>query len=68
MLLVCLFFANKNFNFNFFKLNTGSNSQNIDEKDIEVGSKGKITSATIIDTATGTGPWDADDESGNDSS
>mgnify|MGYP005795271303 CR=1 FL=1 len=34
----------------------------------EVGEKGKITSAQIIQTKTGTGPWDENDEPGNDSS
>ena len=32
------------------------------------GDKGYISSAQIIQTKTGTGPWDADDEPGNDSS
>ena len=32
------------------------------------GDKGYISSAQIIKTKTGTGPWDADDEPGNDSS
>ena len=34
----------------------------------EIGDKGYISSAQIIQTKTGTGPWDADDEPGNDSS
>ena len=33
-----------------------------------IGDKGYISSAQIIQTKTGTGPWDADDEPGNDSS
>ena len=32
------------------------------------GDKGYISSAQIIQTKTGTGPWDANDEPGNDSS
>ena len=34
----------------------------------EIGEKGKITSAQIIQTKTGTGPWDENDDPGNDSS
>lgn len=32
------------------------------------GDKGYVSSAQIIQTKTGVGPWDADDEPGNDSS
>ena len=35
---------------------------------IEVGKNSKITSATITQRKTGTGPWDDNDEAGNDSS
>ena len=34
----------------------------------EIGDKAKINTVEIIDRATGTGPWDNDDEAGNDSS
>ena len=40
----------------------------ITEDDLEVGRNGYISSAQIIERATGTGPWDDDDEPGNDSS
>ena len=40
----------------------------ITEEDLEVGRNGYISSAQIIERATGTGPWDDDDEPGNDSS
>ena len=40
----------------------------ITEDDLEVGRNGYISSAQIIKRATGTGPWDANDEPGNDSS
>ena len=35
---------------------------------IEVGKNSKITSATIIQRKTGTGPWDDNDDVGNDTS
>ena len=35
---------------------------------IEVGKNSKITSATIIQRKTGTGPWDDNDDAGNDTS
>ena len=40
----------------------------ITEDDLEVGRNGYISSAQIIERATGTGPWDENDEPGNDSS
>ena len=40
----------------------------ITEDDLEVGRNGYISSAQIIERVTGTGPWDDDDEPGNDSS
>ena len=74
IVLVGFIFANNSLN--LFKQNLGFGGENIDEKDIEVGNKGIISSATIIDTSTGTGPWDDNDEGpwddndepGNDSS
>lgn len=46
----------------------GSESEEYNSKGVINGDKGYIYSAQIIQTKTGTGPWDADDESGNDSS
>ena len=40
----------------------------ITEDDLEVGRNGYISSAQIIERVTGTGPWDENDEPGNDSS
>ena len=40
----------------------------ITEDDLEVGRNGYISSAQIIERVTGTGPWDDNDEPGNDSS
>ena len=40
----------------------------ITEDDLEVGRNGYISSAQIIQRATGTAPWDDNDEPGNDSS
>ena len=40
----------------------------ITEEDIEVGKNGYISSVQITQRATGTGPWDENDEPGNDSS
>ena len=39
-----------------------------DTKAIEIGDKAYISDAQVIQTQTGTGPWDADDNPGNDSS
>ena len=38
------------------------------EADLEVGRNGKITEVVIADKKTGTGPFDNNDEAGNDSS
>ena len=51
----------------------GTSSQSIDEingsaKAIAIGDKAEITSAIVQNRATGTGPWDENDEPGNDSS
>ena len=40
----------------------------ITEDDLEVGRNGYISSAQIIERVTGTGPWDENDDPGNDSS
>ena len=67
-LFLVYFFVSKN-NINFFNSsNNNYSSENIDEKAIDIGSKGYISSAEIIQTKTGTGPWDENDEPGNDSS
>ena len=67
-LFLVYFFVSKN-NLNFFNSsNNNYSSENIDEKAIDIGSKGYISSAEIIQTKTGTGPWDENDEPGNDSS
>ena len=67
-LFLVYFFVSKN-NINFFNSsNNNYSSKNIDEKAIDIGSKGYISSAEIIQTKTGTGPWDENDEPGNDSS
>ena len=42
--------------------------QEINDRASQIGEIGKISSATIRETITGTGPWDANDEPGNDSS
>ena len=46
----------------------GSGKEEYNAGGIINGDKGYISSAQIIQTKTGTGPWDADDEPGNDSS
>ena len=46
----------------------GSGNEEYNAGGIINGDKGYISSAQIIQTKTGTGPWDADDEPGNDSS
>ena len=46
----------------------GSGSEEYNAGGIINGDKGYISSAQIIQTKTGTGPWDANDEPGNDSS
>ena len=46
----------------------GSGNEEYNAGEIINGDKGYISSAQIIQTKTGTGPWDADDEPGNDSS
>ncbi len=66
-LFLVYFFVSKN-NLNFFNSSNNYSSENIDEKAIDIGSKGYISSAEIIQTKTGTGPWDENDEPGNDSS
>ena len=67
-LFLVYFFVSKN-NINFFNSsNNNYSSESIDEKAIDIGSKGYISSAEIIQTKTGTGPWDENDEPGNDSS
>ena len=67
-IILLSFILCNNDNINIFKINSHSDIENIDEKIIEIGQKGKISSATIIDTSTGTGPWDENDDPGNDSS
>ena len=47
---------------------TEGDTQNFNAEEIINGDKAYISSAQIIQTKTGTGPWDADDEPGNDSS
>ena len=44
----------------------GETNENI--RGIEIGDKALVSSATIIGRVTGTGPWDEDDNPGNDSS
>ena len=66
-LFLVYFFVSKN-NINFFNSSNNYSSKSIDEKAIDIGSKGYISSAEIIQTKTGTGPWDENDEPGNDSS
>ena len=46
----------------------GSGNEEYNVRGTVNGDKGYISSAQIIQTKTGTGPWDADDEPGNDSS
>jgi len=46
----------------------GSNGEGYNAEGIINGDKGYISSAQVIQTKTGTGPWDANDEPGNDSS
>ena len=46
----------------------GSNGEGYNAGGTINGDKGYISSAQIIQTKTGTGPWDANDEPGNDSS
>ena len=46
----------------------GSNNEGYNAGGTINGDKGYISSAQIIQTKTGTGPWDANDEPGNDSS
>ena len=41
---------------------------NENARGIEIGDKALVSSATIIGRVTGTGPWDEDDNPGNDSS
>ena len=66
IVLVGFIFANNSLN--LFKQNLGFGGENIDERAAVIGGEAKITSAEIIDTATGTGPWDENDDPGNDSS
>ena len=47
---------------------TEGDTQNFNAGEIINGDKAYISSAQIIQTKTGTGPWDVDDEPGNDSS
>ena len=47
---------------------TEGDTQNFNAGEIINGDKAYISSAQIIQTKTGTGPWDTDDEPGNDSS
>ena len=63
-LFLVYFFVSKN-NINFFNSSNNYSSESIDEKAIDIGSKGYISSAEIIQTKTGTGPWDENDEPGN---
>lgn len=46
----------------------GSGNEEYNAGGVINGDKGYISSAQIIQTKTGTGPWDANDEPGNDSS
>ncbi len=46
----------------------GAGNEEFNVEGIINGDKGYISSAQVIQTKTGTGPWDADDEPGNDSS
>ena len=47
---------------------TEADTQNFNAGEIINGDKAYISSAQIIQTKTGTGPWDSNDEPGNDSS
>ena len=47
---------------------TEADTQNFNAGEIINGDKAYISSAQVIKTKTGTGPWDANDEPGNDSS
>ena len=46
----------------------GAGNEEFNVEGIINGDKGYISSAQVIQTKTGTGPWDANDEPGNDSS
>ena len=46
----------------------GAGNEEFNAEGIINGDKGYISSAQVIQTKTGTGPWDANDEPGNDSS
>ena len=53
---------------NFLKLGSEDINKKIDEKVVEVGQKGYISGVQVMQTKTGTGPWDTDDNPGNDTS
>ena len=71
MLLVCFIVLKNNSNvieYTQAKQQLEAQEKAAQERIEEIGQKGYISDATIISTKTGTGPWDADDEPGNDSS
>ena len=53
---------------NFLKIGSEDINKKIDEKVIEVGQKGYISGVQVMQIKTGTGPWDANDNPGNDTS
>ena len=63
IVILCVFVETKSDVFKF-----SGKEENNTNAGIVNGDKGYISSAQIIQTKTGTGPWDADDEPGNDSS
>ena len=71
MLLVCFIVLKNNSNvieYTQAKQQLEAQEKATQERIEEIGQKGYISDATIISTKTGTGPWDDDDNPGNDSS